>query len=147
MGRVPRLDIPWPARLTSPVPKREPNIVVVGGPNGAGKSTAATALLRDTLSVSEFVNADVIAEGLSGFDPQASAFSAGRIMLQRMHILAGQRTDFAFETTLASRSFAPWLSSLAGSGYLVHVVFLWLSSPELAVLRVRERVRWRPRRA
>jgi predicted ABC-type ATPase len=116
-------------------------VVVVAGPNGAGKSTTASALLRDTLAVTEFVNADVIAEGLSAFHPESSALSAGRIMLLRMRELAEKRADFAFETTLATRSFAPWLASLTNTGYLVHVVFLWLSSPELAVLRVRERVR------
>ncbi len=120
---------------------RAPNLVVIAGPNGSGKSTTAVSLLRDTLAVSEFVDADVIARGLSGFRPEGSAVAAGRIMLARLRSLADQRLDFAFETTLASRSFAPWLRELGGSGYLIHVVFLWLSSPELAVLRVRERVR------
>ena len=112
----------------SVVPSQEPNIVIVGGPNGAGKSTTAPAILRDTLGIDEFVNADVIALGISGFRPGGSAIAAGRIMLERMHELAGRRIDFAFETTLASRSFAPWLRSLASSGYVVHLIFLWLPS-------------------
>jgi len=120
---------------------RAPSLVVIAGPNGAGKSTSAAALLRDALSVKEFVNADVIASGLSGFRPEASAFAAGRVMLERLRELAGRRSDFAFETTLASRSLAPWLTELGATGYQVHVVFLWIPTADLAVRRVRERVR------
>ena len=118
----------------------KPSIVMIGGPNGAGKSTAAPYLLREALAVSEFVNADVIARGLSGFDPGGSAMSAGRVMLARLHELASRRRDFAFETTMASRSFAPWLRGLIDEGYLLHLVFLWISSPETAIARVRARV-------
>lgn len=121
--------------------RQAPSVVMIGGPNGAGKSTAARSLLRDTLAVTEFVNADVIARGLSGFRPDGSAVTAGRVMLERLRSLAQQRIDFAFETTMASRSFAPWLEELAGRGYQIHLVFLWLPTPELAVQRVRERVR------
>ncbi len=117
-----------------------PNVVILAGPNGAGKSTAATAVLHGTLAVDEFVNADVIARGLSAFDPDRVAITAGRIMLARLNELAIQRTDFAFETTLATRSFAPWLRRLKTSGYDVHLLFLWLSSADLAVARVADRV-------
>jgi predicted ABC-type ATPase len=119
----------------------KPHVIVVAGPNGAGKSTAAPRLLRDALSVREFVNADTIAAGLSAFRPESVAIAAGRIMLARMRVLAAAREDFAFETTLASRSFAPWLAGLQSGGYHVHLLFLWLRSPELAVSRVAERVR------
>ena len=118
-----------------------PSVVLVAGPNGAGKSTAAPALLRDYLGIREFVNADVIARGLSGFDPDKVAVQAGRIMLRRMHELADQRVDFAFETTLAARSFAPWLRELRDAGYRTHLLFLWLPSPEMAIARVTDRVR------
>jgi predicted ABC-type ATPase len=118
-----------------------PHVVVVAGANGAGKSTSAPSLLRDALEISEFVNADTIASGLSAFRPQSVAFAAGRIMLARMRQLAAQQENFAFETTLASRSFAPWLSHLGHAGYRVHILFLWLRSAELAVSRVAERVR------
>ncbi len=117
-----------------------PNVVVVAGPNGSGKSTAAPSLLRDYLGLTEFVNADVIAQGLAGFHAEAVAIQAGRIMRARLRELASQRIDFAFETTLASRSFAPWLRELRDSGYRVHLLFLWLSSPELAISRVSTRV-------
>jgi predicted ABC-type ATPase len=122
--------------MTSP----GPNLVMIGGPNGAGKSTMAKSLLQDTLTVSEFVNADTIASGLSGFQPDASAVAAGRVMLARLRELAEKRTDFAFETTMASRTFAPWLKELQGLGYGMHLVFLWLPTPDIAVQRVRERV-------
>jgi predicted ABC-type ATPase len=91
--------------------------------------------------VSEFVNADTIAGGLSAFRPDSVAFTAGRAMLERIRQLAKAHADFAFETTLASRSFAPWLAQLKRSGYHVHVLFLWLESADLAVNRVAARVR------
>src|SRR5688572_6302437 len=83
-----------------------PHLIVIAGPNGAGKSTAAPALLHGLLGIEHFVNADVIARGLSAFDPESVSIQAGRIMLQRLRDLASRGEDFAFETTLASRSFA-----------------------------------------
>ncbi len=118
-----------------------PLVVVVAGPNGAGKSTTAPALLQDALRVDEFVNADAIAGGLSVLRPQSAAVAAGRVMLRRITQLSEDRSDFAFETTLASRSFAPRLKRLRGVGYRVHIAFLALPSPDLAVARVAERVR------
>lgn len=116
-----------------------PSIVVLAGPNGAGKSTVAPLLLPGLLGVTEFVNADVIAQGLSGFNPAGAAITAGRLMLSRARELADRRRDFAFETTLASRSLAPWIESLIKVGYRFHLVFLWLPSADLAVARVAER--------
>jgi predicted ABC-type ATPase len=117
-------------------------VVVVGRPNGAGKSTCAPALLRDLLGIEVFVNADEIARGLTGFAPERSAIEAGRIMLDRIHKLAEKRESFAFETTLASRSFAPFLQRCSDDlGYRTHLIFLWLPSPEHAVARVADRVR------
>lgn len=118
-----------------------PNVVVIAGPNGAGKSTLAPALLRDTFGITEYVNADTIAEGLSAFAPEQASISAGRVMLQRLHQLAAERKDFAFETTLASRHYAEWLQTLQLEGYYVSLVFLWLRDIELAVERVQERIR------
>lgn len=122
-------------------PTGVPHVIVVAGANGAGKSTAAPDLLRDALAVREFVNADPIASGLSGFRPESVAVAAGRIMLSRMRQLAAQRVHFAFETTLASRSFVHWLDGLQRDGYHVHVLFLSLKNADLAVSRVAERVR------
>lgn len=118
-----------------------PLAVVIAGPNGAGKTTAAPRLLRGALAVSEFVNADTIAQGLSAFRPEQAAVAAGRIMLDRLHALALARETFAFETTLASRSFAPWLHGLRTQGYRVHLDFLSLPSAEMALARVQDRVR------
>jgi len=118
-----------------------PSVVVLAGPNGAGKSTAAPFVLRDALAVTEFVNADRIAQGLSAFNPEAVAVEAGRLMLARLDELARRHDTFAFETTLASRSFAPWLRTRRDEGYDVYLVFLWLPDPEAAMRRVADRVR------
>lgn len=118
-----------------------PKVVVIAGPNGAGKSTTAPAVLRNAWRVGEFVNADTIAAGLSAFSPETVAIAAGRLMLDRIRVLARERRDFAFETTLASRSFAPWLQELRADGYTFHLVYLWLPTVELAMARVAERVR------
>lgn len=118
-----------------------PKVVVIAGPNGAGKSTTAPRLLREALAVQEFVNADTIAAGLSAFAPQSVAFAAGRVMLGRVHELATMKSDFAFETTLASRTFAPWLRALKQQDYVLHLIYLWLPSADLAVERIAERVR------
>jgi predicted ABC-type ATPase len=116
-------------------------VVVIAGPNGAGKSTVAPAVLRNALLVNEFVNADTIATGLSAFSPEAVAITAGRMMLERVRELARGMRDFAFETTLASRTFAPWLRQLQNQGYHFQLVYLWLPTVELGVARVAERVR------
>jgi predicted ABC-type ATPase len=117
-----------------------PNIVVLSGPNGAGKSTVAPGLLQGLLGVDAFVNADVIARGLSAFDPEGAAIQAGRIMLERLQELARQRADFAFETTLASRSFAPWIRDLTEDGYVFRLAYVWVPSAELCIERVARRV-------
>jgi predicted ABC-type ATPase len=117
-----------------------PTLIVLAGINGAGKTTASRSLLANTLKVMTFVNADVIAQGLSGFDPDAAALRAGRIMLTQMQELAAQRANFAFETTLAGRTYVNWLDSLRAAGYRIHLFYFWLSSPDLAIARVAARV-------
>ena len=116
-----------------------PQVIVIAGPNGAGKTTLAPFLLRDELRVLEYVNADPIAHGLSGFDPASAELQAGRVMLKRLHELAVLRKTFAFETTLAAKHYAEWVKKLRNEGYAFQLMFLWLQSPELAVQRVRER--------
>jgi predicted ABC-type ATPase len=118
-----------------------PGVVALAGPNGAGKSTTGPPLLKETLGVTQFVNADLIAEGLAAFDPAGAALTAGKVMLSRIKELAISRTTFAFETTLAGKSYARWLLELIENGYRFHIVFLWLPSPEFALERVRDRVR------
>ena len=100
-----------------------PHLIVIAGPNGAGKSTTAPFLLKGTLHVTEFVNADLIAQGLSAFKPEMTAFHAGRIMLERIHYLAKKRVNFSFETTLASKTFAPWITELCKTGYAFILYF------------------------
>lgn len=123
------------------VEETKPQVVIIAGPNGAGKSTLAPVLLRDTFGLLEFVNADTISAGLSAFNAEAVALDAGRVMLTRLRELAANKQSFAFESTLATRSYAPWISRLAQEGYEFHLLFLSLSTVELAIQRVAERVR------
>ncbi len=118
-----------------------PQIVIIAGSNGAGKTSLAPFLLRDRYHDFPFVNADAIASGLSAYEPESVAIEAGRVMLHRLHELAERRENFVFETTLAARSYASWLSQLRRKGYEVHLVFVWLRSSDLAIERVTERVR------
>ena len=113
---------------------------MLAGPNGAGKTTVSTDLLQGALGVRKFVNADTIARGLSEFNPEGAAIEAGRVMLRRLHHLTEQRLDVAFETTLASRSFVPWIRELMKTGYAFYLFYFFLPSPDLAVARVAERV-------
>ena len=122
------------------MPEKEPQLVILAGPNGAGKSTLAPELLQE-FGVREFVNADVIARGLSAFDPDSAAFEAGRVMLARLKMLGRQRSSFAFETTLASRTFVPWLRELDAQGFEIRLFFVWLADPAMCVERVAKRVR------
>lgn len=114
---------------------------MIAGCNGAGKSTLAPHLLRDALSLKDYVNADTIAQGLSAFAPENAAIEVGKIMLQRLRELANRRKSFAFETTLASRFYVKFIEDLKSKGFDFHLLFLQLESPELAILRVRERIR------
>jgi predicted ABC-type ATPase len=118
-----------------------PIVIMFAGPNGAGKTTAATTLFREMLQPIDFINADIIAQGLSGTDPDSVALEAGAIMLARLRALAQAKRSIAFESTGASRTFARWLAELKQAGYEVHIYFFWLASPELAISRVAHRVR------
>jgi predicted ABC-type ATPase len=123
------------------VADKNPQVIVIAGPNGAGKTSLAPFLLRRRYRDFPFVNADSIASGLSAFEPESVAIEAGRVMLHRLHELAEHRENFVFETTLAARSYASWLSRLREEGYEVHLLFVWLRSSDLAIERVAERVR------
>jgi predicted ABC-type ATPase len=114
-------------------------VYIIGGSNGAGKTTLAETVLPDYLKVDEFVNADQIAGGMSAFRPETVSIDAGKAMLNRIHELAAAGQDFAFETTLASRTFAPFLQELKSRGYTVILIYVWLRSPRLALRRVRLR--------
>ena len=118
----------------------ERHLYIISGCNGAGKTTASYTVLPEILKVEEFVNADEIARGLSPFHPDSMAIEAGRLMLKRIDELLLKGKDFAIETTLATRSYAELVKRAHGLDYTVHLVFFWLSSPQLAKERVASRV-------
>ena len=116
-------------------------IIGLLGPNGAGKTTASYAVLPEMLGCKEFVNADEIAKGLSPFNPESVAIEAGRLMLQRMDDLLSEGSDFAFETTLSTRSYVKFIERAQAKGYFVTLLYFWLPTPEQAIERVATRVR------
>jgi predicted ABC-type ATPase len=116
-----------------------PRLFIIAGPNGAGKSTYVRDFLPQEMRCREFVNADLIAAGLSPFAPDAAAFEAGRIMLRRLRDLAARREDFSFETTLSGYGYVPFLADLREVGYRIRLDFLWI--PDLAITRNRVRQR------
>jgi predicted ABC-type ATPase len=117
-----------------------PNLYIIAGCNGAGKTTASFTILPAILKVREFVNADSIAAGLSPFNVESVAFEAGRIMLQRMQQLMEEKEDFAFETTLATRSYVSLIKKARTIGYRITLLYFWLYSPDFAKQRVAKRV-------
>jgi len=119
----------------------QPNLIIIAGCNGAGKTTAAYKILSESLEGIEFVNADEIARDLRIDNPNSTDIEAGRIMLERMDTLLGLLESFAIETTLASRSLMSLIDDANSSNYKVRLIYFWLESPELAVERVKSRVR------
>ncbi|WP_291926532.1 zeta toxin family protein [Chitinophaga sp.] len=117
-----------------------PQLYIIAGCNGAGKTTASYTLLPEMLDCKEFVNADVIAAEISPGNPESVAFEAGRKMLQKIHQLINERSDFAFETTLATRSYASLIKNATAKGYEIILLYYWLKSPEFAKKRVAARV-------
>lgn len=116
------------------------NLYIIAGCNGAGKTTASYTVLPEMLNCKEFVNADEIARGLSPFQPEKVAIESGRIMLNRIKDLFNHYEDFAFETTLASKTYTQFIQEAQSKGYYVTLVYFWLNSPELAIERVKTRV-------
>lgn len=121
--------------------KSTPTVYVIAGPNGAGKTTFATQFLPDFADCREFVNADLIAAGLSPFTPETQAMRASRLLLSRIRDLARKRVDFGFETTLSGRTYMKILSDMKSDGYKIQGFFLWLPTVEIAIERVATRVR------
>lgn len=116
-------------------------VVVIAGPNGAGKTTFARRYLSETAGIVHFVNADLIAAGLSPIKPELAAIAAARLVLKEIDRLAELREDFAFESTLSGLTYVRRLRSWRRAGYRVKIVFLRLSSARVALRRVRARVR------
>ena len=117
-----------------------PKLYIIAGCNGAGKTTASFTILPEVLDCKEFINADEIAKGLSPFQPESVAMQAGRIMLARMDELLQKGETFAFETTLATKSYKQKIEWAQANGYEVTLLFFWLDSPNMAKKRVAQRV-------
>jgi predicted ABC-type ATPase len=118
-----------------------PKIVIIAGPNGAGKTTFAREFLPREAGLPEFINADLIAQGLSPFAPEQAAIAAGRIMVQMIREKVRRRESFAFETTLSGRNYARHIPRWRKAGYHVIIYFLRLSSVRIALARIRDRVK------
>ena len=116
-------------------------IIIIAGPNGAGKTTFARAFLPAEAHCLRFINADLIAAGLSPFLPEAEAFKAGRLMLKEIAECVERGESFAFETTLLGLVYLRQIKKWQNQGYHVSLFFLSLTSVEMAIARVAERVR------
>jgi predicted ABC-type ATPase len=115
-------------------------LYVIAGCNGAGKTTASFTILPEILDCKEFVNADEIARGISPFQPEKAGIEAGRLMLTRIKRLLESGENFAFETTLSTRSYVQFIDRAKEMDYQVTCLFFWLNSEELAISRVKTRV-------
>ncbi len=117
-----------------------PNLYIIAGCNGAGKTTASFTVLPEMLDCDEFINADEIARGLSPLNPEKAAIEAGRLMLTKIDKLIKDQKDFAFETTLSTKSYANTIQRAKKNEFHITLVFFWLDSVELAIERVKNRV-------
>lgn len=118
-----------------------PRLYIISGCNGSGKTTASYTLLPELLGCREFVNSDEFAKSLSPFDPSAASVAASRYMLMKIKYLLEREADFCVETTLATRSLVNTIRQAQDKYYEVTVLYFWLNSPELAIQRVRDRVK------
>ena len=117
-----------------------PNVYIIAGPNGSGKTTFATQFLPNYVHCTNFINADLIAKGLSPFDPALAAIKAGKLVLKQIDEYSKQKASFAFETTLSGKTYATHIQKLKASGFKIHLFFLWVPSPDLSISRIKERV-------
>jgi predicted ABC-type ATPase len=117
-----------------------PDLYIIAGPNGAGKTTFAREFLPNYAECKNFINADLIAQGVAPFSPEAVAFRAGRLMLEEINHYVKRGEDFGFETTLSGRSYLGLIRRLKKLGYRVHFFFLLVPTVDLALTRVRGRV-------
>ena len=124
------------------MPRRvtHPNCYIIAGSNGAGKTTFACEFLPMYANCLNFINADLIARGYSPFDPDAGMLRAGRAVLERIADSTSAGKDFAFETTLSGRTYVQVLRGVKKAGFRLHMFYLWIPSPELGLLRIRDRV-------
>jgi predicted ABC-type ATPase len=120
---------------------KQPRCIVIAGPNGAGKTTFAREFLPKDARVARFVNADLIASGLSPLRPELAVLTAGRLFLVELDRLANAREDFAFESTLSGQVYLTRLKRWKAAGYRLEIAFLRLASPQIALRRIAARVR------
>ena len=120
--------------------KRNPRCIVIAGPNGAGKTTFAREYLPHVARVMHFVNADLIAGGLSPLKPELAAIAAARVVLREIDRLVSERTNFAFETTLSGLTYLRRMKAWKQAGYRIEIVYLRLDSIDLALRRIAARV-------
>ena len=116
------------------------NIYIIAGSNGAGKTTFARMFLPEYAKCPNFINADLIAQGLSPFEPRTASLKAGKIVLQQIKEFSGRGVDFGFETTLSGKSYVKLLEELKNKGYKLHLYYLWIPNTQLAIERIKERV-------
>ena len=116
------------------------NVYIIAGPNGSGKTTFAKEFLPNYAKCPNFVNADLIAQGLSPFSPQQVAIKAGKLVLQQIKEFIERNIDFGFETTLAGKTYLRHFQELKEKGYRLHLFFLWIPSSQLAIARIKDRV-------
>ena len=121
------------------MPKKQ-RIIIIAGPNGAGKTTFARDYLLKEAHCPDFINVDLIAAGLSPFDPNRAAIQAGRLMLSEIQRRVRKRESFAFETTLSGHGYARMIPEWRRAGYKVKLIFLSLPTPKMAIARVATRV-------
>lgn len=117
-----------------------PTCWIIAGPNGAGKTTFALEFLPNVVGCRQFLNADLIAAGLSPLSPQRAQHSASRMLLHALARSVHARENFAFETTLSGRGYLRLVEQLRGAGWQVDMIYLALPSREMSSLRVAERV-------
>ncbi len=120
--------------------RNAPHLYIIAGPNGAGKTTFAKEFLPHYAKCENFVNADLIAQGLSPFAPEVAGLKAGRLLLKQIDEFAHRRADFAFETTLAGVTYVSLLRALKVQGYRIQLFFLWIPTVEMALARIADRV-------
>ena len=120
--------------------KSSHHLYIIAGPNGAGKTTFATKFLPKYVKCPYFVNADLIAKGISPFAPEKASIKAGRLLLNEIKELITKKKDFAFETTLSGKAYVSFFRNAKQKGYKIHLFFLWIPSSKLAIARVKDRV-------
>lgn len=116
------------------------SVYIIAGPNGAGKTTFAKKFLPQYAKCQNFINADLIAQGLAPFSPNNAAIQAGKLVLAQIHDFSKRGVTFAFETTLSGKTYHALITGLQNRGYKVHMFFLWIPTPALAISRIQDRV-------